>query len=302
MIGERLLRNPVVRQAIQGGLAIGLAIGFGTLLSGRRWYWAALSAFIVAIGVGSRGEALVKALQRVGGTVVGIVAGIGLAMAVSGHTVVIWVLVMGCVFGAFYAFQQAYEVMTVFITLLIALLYSLLGQFSPELLVVRLEETAVGGAAAALTAFLVLPMQDDTQVRQAACQFLEGLAGVLEALGKPEAERMAAVRGLQLQVQALRAALGPLKRGWPMLSPPRHRLAVRSAMHCAYLARELALSAAPSERVAAALREEVAAARDRIEQGRPEDGGGAGPELEGNEGAVALRDAVRRFERRLEAV
>ena len=78
-------QNPVLRQAVQVTLSVGLSIELGTLISAQRWYWAAIAAFIVGLGVGSRGEALTKALQRVGGTIAGLVVGIFLARAVSGQ-------------------------------------------------------------------------------------------------------------------------------------------------------------------------------------------------------------------------
>jgi hypothetical protein len=52
-----------------------------------------------------------------------------------------------------------------------------------------------------------------------------------------------AARELDRRMQALRQAIGPLKRGWIALIPPRIRESVRIAMQSAYLARELAHAA-----------------------------------------------------------
>ncbi len=89
------------------------------------------------------------------------VVGIYLGAAASGHREIVYALVLICVFVGFYAFQQAYGVMTFCITLMIALLYGLLGAFKPELLLLRLEETAAGAAIALLAAVIVLPLRQD---------------------------------------------------------------------------------------------------------------------------------------------
>jgi uncharacterized membrane protein YccC len=291
-----LWQNPTLRHAVQGGLAIGLSIVFGTMLSGRRWYWAAITAFIIDIGVGSRDEALVKALQRVGGTVIGIAVGIGLAMAVSGHVDIAWVLILACVFGAFYAFQQAYSVMVFFITLIVALLYGMLGQFRPELLLLRLEETGVGSAIGALVTFFVLPVHNDASLREAADAFLAALADLVGKIGQENAMR-GAVNDLQLKTQALRSAIGPVKRGWAMLSPPKHRLVVHAAMYCAFLARELSLRGQLSTEAKRAVLDRIEALRAQLDGRDPPT---CAPRSDGPEPAAALCRALSRFGQRLE--
>ena len=69
---DRVRLAPYTRTAIQMGIAVGAAIALGDLLSGRRFYWAVIAAFVTFMGANNSGEQVRKALFRVAGTVVGI--------------------------------------------------------------------------------------------------------------------------------------------------------------------------------------------------------------------------------------
>src|SRR5690348_3179399 len=237
---DRFWNNPFVRQALQATAGVAAAIAIGALISGHRWYWAVIAAFIVGTGVGSRGEAMIKALQRLAGTLAGIVMGMLLASAVSSHTDLALGLALACVFFAFYAFQAAYGIMMFCITLMLALLYGLVGQFEPHLLVLRLEETAAGAAVGVLAAVMLLPVRQGEVFRRAAREFLLALKETLsKACGADAATSARAMGELQGKAQALRHSLGAVKRGWIPLVPLHYRYSVRSAMRCAYLVREM---------------------------------------------------------------
>ena len=171
---------------------------------------------------------------------------------------------------SYYAFQVAYGVMIFGITLMIALLYGLLGKFHPSLLVLRLEETAAGAAIGVAVTMLVLPARDRDVFAKAARAFVDALAQAVEQARQapPEAAR-AAARDMQRKAQAFRAAIGPLKRGWGPLAPLRYRRAVRAAMRCAYLTRELIQPNRDiGDRQVEAIRAELEAMRSGLEQGR----------------------------------
>ena len=82
--GDRIRLAPYTRAAIQVGVAVGASIFLGDLVSGRRFYWAVIAAFITFMGVNNSGEQARKGLYRIAGTVVGIGIGSLLATAV-GH-------------------------------------------------------------------------------------------------------------------------------------------------------------------------------------------------------------------------
>jgi len=246
-----------VRQTAQVAVAAGLSIVAGSLISGQRWYWALIAAFIVGIGAGSRGEALVKGVQRLGGTLAGVLVGIALATLVSGHMLLATALALVCAFLAYYAFQAAYGAMVFFITLVLALLYGMLGAFQPSLLVLRLEETAAGAAIGVAATTLVLPVRQRVAFAGQVEAFLDALDTAIAAGAERPGGLDDPVRKLQQALQDLRNAVGALKRGWPRLVDRRYLLVIRAARRCAYLAREAIygrrLSAAAIECVRARL-------------------------------------------------
>lgn len=236
---RRLIGNPTVRQALQAGGGVAMAIVAGSVISGQRWYWAAIAAFIVGVGVASRGEALIKGLQRSTGTFLGMVVGVFLASALSGHTDWSLGLVLVCVFFAFYAFQAAYSVMMFYLTLMLALLYGLIGQFQPHLLVLRLEETAAGAAAGVLAGLFTLPSQQ-SRFAATARDYLECLASAIREISKGNGDLSSdELAKLRVETQALRHSIGALKRGWIPLVSMQYRRCIRSAMRLSYLVREM---------------------------------------------------------------
>src|ERR1700749_2450691 len=61
------------------GIAVGAAIIVGDAISGRRFYWAVIAAFITFMGANTAGEQMRKSVFRVAGTVVGVIVGSVLA-------------------------------------------------------------------------------------------------------------------------------------------------------------------------------------------------------------------------------
>lgn len=309
MSPRAFLQNPIARQSMQAGLAAVLSIGCGAMISGHRWYWAAIAAFIVGVGVGSRSEALMKGLQRVGGTIGGIIVGVFLAAGVSGHTDLALGLLLVFTFISFYAFQTAYGLMIFGITLMVALLYGMLGMFRPGLLVLRLEETAVGAAIGVAVTFFVLPTPEAASLRQAVLGFLDALAEAVSQAGAEDREtRVAAIRDMQAKAQAMRTSLGAVKRGWGPFSPFRYRRAVHGGMYCAYLARELVGTGGVGKAETEALLSEIRCTRGAVEQDGGETRAGAAP---GDSGAAdrdetplvrALREALHRLAARMREV
>ncbi len=169
------------RQAIQAALAAALAIIVGEAISPARFYWAVIAAFVAFAGTATSGETLRKGAGRIAGTVLGLVAAVGLANVTTGHHGVAIGAILACIFLAFFLQAVSYGAMIFFITVALGQLYTLLGTFSDELLEVRLFETVAGATIGVLVSLLVLPTHSRATLRIARQTFLGGLADLLDA-------------------------------------------------------------------------------------------------------------------------
>ena len=78
-------QSPELRLAIQATLAVALAVVAGRAISGARWYWAVLAAYVVFIRATTVGETFSRAWQRMLGTLVGVAIGLLVATLVGHH-------------------------------------------------------------------------------------------------------------------------------------------------------------------------------------------------------------------------
>ncbi|MFJ8596204.1 FUSC family protein [Streptomyces sp. NPDC093598] len=244
------LRRPTTRAAVQVAVGSSLAIIGGELLSTQRWYWAVLTCWIVFLNTASTGEILVKGYRRLLGTVFGVVAGIVLAGLVGRHTWTAFALVMVLIFAMFYTAPLSYTLMSFFVTAMLGLLYTLLHTYSLDVLVLRIEETALGAACGVVAAALVLPVRTDRRTNELLGTVLERLAEVTEAAvgqlsGGPAEELLDKARDLDQALADLRAATQPLIHPVTPLRTRRHtaRYVVALLETCAYHARTLAATA-----------------------------------------------------------
>ncbi len=210
---------PTTKQAIQVAVAASLAIVVGELVSPSRWYWAVIAAFVIFAGTNTWNETLTKGWARLIGTTLGVPAGVLVAAVVSGDRTASLVLIFVCVFCSLYFFKVAYSLMTFWITTMLALLYGLLGEFSYRLLLLRIEETAIGAVIGVTVAILVLPTNARTAMRNDARAFLTTLAEVIETsvatlFGHPvTASPTDKARQLDRDLQQFRTSAKPLAAG-----------------------------------------------------------------------------------------
>lgn len=145
------------RQAVQVAVATALAIAVGDALSEQRYYWAVLAAFIAFTGTATVAETVRKAAHRIVGTMIGLVGAIALVPVLGPEVAVVLPVILLSIFGALYLFRLSYALMIFFITLMLGELYALLGTFTVDLMVLRLEETVAGGLVGCAVSVLVLP-------------------------------------------------------------------------------------------------------------------------------------------------
>jgi hypothetical protein len=168
------------RQAIQVAVAASLAIITGELVSPSRWYWAVIAAFVIFAGTSSWGETLTKGWQRLLGTMLGVPCGVLVATLFAGNKTASLAAIFVCLFCAFYFMTVTYSLMTFWITTMLALLYGLLGEFSFGVLMLRIEETAIGAVIGVTVAILVLPTNTRTAIRNDTRAFLKALSALIE--------------------------------------------------------------------------------------------------------------------------
>ena len=218
--GDRIRLAPYTRTAIQMGIAVGGAIALGDLLSGRRFYWAVIAAFITFMGANNSGEQARKAIYRVAGTVAGIGIGSLLVDAVGQHTYWSLTVILVALFFGFYLMRINYAFMVIGITVTVSQLYVQLDEFTNALLLLRLEETAIGAAVAVAVVMLILPLRTRRVLRialrghvQAVGQLADHASG--ELLGDDhdvEGTLRTDARAVDASYQALVATAQPLRR------------------------------------------------------------------------------------------
>ncbi|MFK4066702.1 FUSC family protein [Streptomyces sp. NPDC029674] len=255
------LRRPTTRAAVQVAVGSALAIVGGEFLSTQRWYWAVLTCWVVFLNTASTGEIMVKGYRRLVGTVLGVVAGVALAGAVGNHTWAAFALVVLCVFGMFFTAPLSYALMSFFVTAMLGLLYTLLNTYSLDVLVLRIEETALGAACGIIAAVLVLPVRTSHRTDEELGTVLARLRDVVSAAvgqlsGGPPVDLVDLARDLDTALDDLRSSTKPLTHPIAPLRARRQtaRYIVALLETCAYHARSLAATAelVPSSKSVAA--------------------------------------------------
>jgi uncharacterized membrane protein YccC len=219
------------RLATRITLAAGLAMAGGMALSPNRWFWAVITVYVLFLNTRSRGDTIYKAGQRVGGTILGIAAGLALAAAVGGDPIIEAVLLLLSVFGMFYFYTTSYTLGVFCVTVVLGMIYGSVGEPVETLFRLRLEETAIGAAAAIFVATFVLPTRTRDQVMASGRNLLTALADALKAIvteagvteagvaeasvteaggGRAGVSPQEAMRKVDRQVADLRLSLAPL--------------------------------------------------------------------------------------------
>src|SRR5258707_3458456 len=114
------------------------------------------------------------------GTFLGVPCGKQAATLFAGDKTASLVAIFVCLFCAFYFMTVTYSLMTFWITTMLALLYGLLGQFSFGVLMLRIEETAIGAVIGIAVAVLVLPTNSRTAIDTDTKTFLTSLSDLIE--------------------------------------------------------------------------------------------------------------------------
>ena len=237
-------------------LASALAMAGGMALSPQRWFWAVITTYVVFLNTRSRGDTIYKGVERLAGTLLGLAAGLALAAVLEGEPVMQCVALLAAVFGMYYLFMVSYTLGIFCVTVLLGLLYSLLGASMGPILMLRLEETAIGAVSAVLVAAFVLPLRTRDQVGQSGLAVLRTLTQAVGACrgvlaGEPGAAPVQAMRLVDRQIADLRLALLPLRVGRFFLRRSEAERPVPALLDSVHWARVLAVTATGPDPAAA---------------------------------------------------
>ena len=204
------------RVAIRVAAAVGAASVLGSLLSERRFYWAVIAVFIAFMGAETSAEQIRKAGHRVIGSIVGILLGSVIAHAIGTSTWSLAAIVVSLGVGVYFM-TVSYAVMVVGVTVMVSLLYEQLGELTDSLLLLRVEETAIGAALAMIAAVAIFSVDTRRAALIAAERVLESLAHLLAEAGRALAggaagsgSLTAASRALDHEAQQLATTARPL--------------------------------------------------------------------------------------------
>ncbi len=168
------------KTAIQVAVATSAATILGELISPDRWYWAVMTAFLVFTGASTRGEILSRTGHRVVGTIAGVVAAVVLSALVGGHQSLQILLLVVCVFCAFYLVTVAYALLSFFVTVVLAMLYGLLGSFSVDVLELRIYETIAGGIVGIASAYFIFSTGTRSTMVEKVEDYLDHMSGIID--------------------------------------------------------------------------------------------------------------------------
>ncbi|MDQ1633879.1 MAG: hypothetical protein QOJ32_688 [Frankiaceae bacterium] len=235
---DREARRLGFRQGAQAAVAVALAIAAGEMLSPTRWYWAAITAYIVFVGADTRVATVRRAVARTAGTFGGLILGLGVAAVVSGSKPAVFAVLFLLVFAAWWLQPVSFFASSVAVTVVLALLYVLLGTYSWEVLVLRMEETLIGAVLGGLAALVLVPSRSSPVVRDAEAEMLDRLADLLQAIRRRRGSG-SALRELDSAFQTVRDVTRPVSQGVPGTAARRIEQRVYALSAAAYSARML---------------------------------------------------------------
>lgn len=235
---DREARRLGIRQGAQAAVAVALAIAAGEMLSPTRWYWAAITAYIVFVGADTRVATIRRAVARTAGTFGGLVLGLGVAAVVSGSKPAVFAVLFLLVFAAWWLQPVSFFASSVSVTVVLALLYMLLGTYSLKVLELRMEETLIGAVLGGLVALVLVPSRSSPLVRDAEADMLDRLTDLLHAV-QGRSGSGSALRELDTAFQTVRDVTRPVSQGVPGTAARRIEQRVYALSAAAYSARML---------------------------------------------------------------
>ena len=158
--------DPHARMALQMFVALVLAFVVGALILPEHWFWVVLTAFIVCSGAVARGDAIYKALLRLGGAVAGTFAAALLALLPSFPGPVRAATIFAVLAFAIPLRERNYAYWAAGATLIFALLRGNGGESTLMLFSERVLGIAIGALCAIAATWFVMPLRTEQIIRR----------------------------------------------------------------------------------------------------------------------------------------
>ena len=155
-VGNASLRSVWFINSLRGSLALAAAVAVADLTSVQHGFWVVLGTLsVLRTNASATGSTALRALL---GTLVGFVIGAAVITAIGTGSSVLWAVLPIAVFIAAYAPGTApFAVGQAAFTVTIAVLFNLLVPVGPDIVVVRIEDVAIGCAVSLLVGLLFWP-------------------------------------------------------------------------------------------------------------------------------------------------
>lgn len=167
------------RMAMQMLTALALAFAIGMPLFGTHWPWVVLSAFIVCSGAVGRGDAVYKALLRLGGAVGGTLLAAIVTLIATPNPYAYAALVFAVLFAGMWLRRINYAYWAACATLIFALLQGAAGESAAPLFGVRVACIVIGALCGVAAAWFVFPIRTQQVVRRRVADALGAMRAML---------------------------------------------------------------------------------------------------------------------------
>jgi uncharacterized membrane protein YccC len=137
--------------------------------------------FVCFLAASNSAEQVRRAVMRAAGTGVGIVLGDVLVHVTGGRVWSSVGIVLVAMFFGIYLLRVNYVFLSIAITVMISQLYVQLGQFSWQILLLRLGETVVGVAAVVATVLVIVPLRPQRVLTTGLLLWFRSLRALVEA-------------------------------------------------------------------------------------------------------------------------
>lgn len=239
------------RMAVQMAVTLSGAFLIGQLLFGDHWFWAVLTAYVVASGNRGRGDVLYKGIHRTVGALAGTATATALSLvAAPGHetagaawmslAAIAIILALGL-----WLRPAGYGWWAAAMTAMLSILYELDGTAPGSVMIIRLGAIVVAGAFAVAVAWWVLPVRTGAAVRARTSTALAALTDLLvSCIRQPDA-----VAGHRARLDA--ALLGLRQLGPTLRLERTARMVGRRALHRADIIPAIEACWEPADAIAA---------------------------------------------------